>query len=730
MKRKVNLLMAALLALVFALGLCLNPALAGAAENDGGLVYFENGTIYTADAEDTVVEALAMEDGRIVFVGSAEDGRTYRDAAAEIVDLKDGMLLPGLIDGHIHSASPDFFDFSLIGIETAEETLAAIEAYVEANPDKETYCGYGYMATLFEGDEFTNGPKKERLDEISPDKPLMIYSFDGHAAWLNSKAFEYCGVNKDTKSTPGGAIVLDDEGELWGTLQDSAMSFTADFPLDQEKLGAALKDFVHTLNAYGYTTIFTPPGNGFLPLPLTAYQKLADDGELNLRVRGSGIVTTWQTEDDIATLSELSKKYDSELLKVIGAKLFTDGVVDNESAYMLEPYEDNPDYYGEAGWEQQALNEAAAAVNELGLLTHFHAIGDAAVRMALDAVEYTEEQLGVDDYRAAITHLQVVDPEDFPRFAELGVTAVVDPYWHLKEPGYWEGREHASLGERAEREYPMKSFIDNSALLAVASDYPVTTAPNPFHAIEAGVTRNLVDGSKYGLPDITDMDDPTYLLNADERVSVIDMLRGFTINNAYAIFEEDETGSLEVGKSADMIVIDQDLLTIDPLDISETQVLRTYLKGKLVYGEKAKPEPEPTMDVVETEKPVEEEKAQAVTLEMETNPTTGFDWTVSIEGDGKMEMVKSSFVEEGEDIAGSPHTVTYVLFAKSPGSVKASFTYERDWEGGERLVRHTYEFVIDEALQVTLKDANREIFDDAEEDTLPKVAEPKIGPAA
>lgn len=545
--------------------------------------YFENGVIYTADDGQTIAEALAVKDGRIVFVGSAQDGAAYKAAAGEVVDLQGNMMMPGLIDGHIHSVTPDFFDFSLLGLTSAEETLNAIQAHVDANPDKDTYFGFGYMATLFEGAELENGPKKERLDEICPDKPLLIYSFDGHAAWLNSKAFEYCGITADTESTPGGVIVKDESGALWGTLQDTAMSFTASFPLDQEKLPQALKAFVQQLNSMGYTSIMTLPGNGFFPVPWQAYQEMADAGELTMRVRGASLVTSWQTQQDIETLAQLQAQYDGELLQLIGAKLFADGVADNESAYLLEPYSDSLDDRGVAGWQPQAMNEAVAAINKLGVLAHVHSMGDAATQMSLDAMAYSQTQGNSGDLRNALTHLQLVAEEDFPRFNELGVVAVANPYWHYKAPQYWEAKEYAALGQRAEHEYPMRSFLDSEVVLAFASDYPVTAMPNPFVAIQSGVTRNLVDGAEYMVPDITDPDDPACLLWPEERLDVQEMIRGFTLDAAYAIRAEEETGSLEVGKSADMIVLDRDLLTLDPLEIKDTQVLQTYFMGTLVY---------------------------------------------------------------------------------------------------------------------------------------------------
>ncbi len=226
MCKKNSLLIMALIVVAVVFGACAPQAAATVVENpETGVIYFENGTIYTVDDQDTIAEALAIEDGVIVFVGAAEDGKTYREAAEEVVDLKGGMLLPGFIDAHIHSVMPEFFDFTLLDDFDVDSVLDTIEKYIKANPDQESYSGFGYYAWIFEGEELLNGPQKERLDEICPDKPIFIYSYDGHAAWLNSKCFEVSGITEETQSTPGGEIVKDsDTGALWGTLRDTAMS--------------------------------------------------------------------------------------------------------------------------------------------------------------------------------------------------------------------------------------------------------------------------------------------------------------------------------------------------------------------------------------------------------------------------------------------------------------------------------------------------------------------------
>ena len=534
-------------------------------------LYFENGIIYTVDDDDSIVQALAVKDGIIVFAGSADAGKRYKEAAAEIIDLKGGMLLPGFIDGHIHTVTPEFFDFVHFLDFNLDVTLQTIVNYLNAHPIQEVYYGFGYNVNIFEGEEILKGPKKERLDAICSDKPLIIYSLDGHTIWLNSKGFEYCKITKDTPCPTGGEIVKDEQtGELWGVLTNSAMSLVPDPFLEADRLSIVLQNFQSDLNALGYTSIMTLPGNGFLGVYWDGYQQLERERLLTLRVRGAKIIKPWSWEEDMAHIKTLRNKYNSKLVKITAAKFFIDGIIASRTAYLLQPYQGS-DFCGESMWEQNALNSAITIMNREGFQTHTHVMGDASAKMALDAAQYAN----CPDCRNVLTHLPLIDPSDFSRFKALNVIPVIQPYWFFKQFNYWEPVEYAALGSRAEKEWPLQSYINQGAKVVFSSDFPVTNPPDPFVAIEIGVTRNK--------PKVADIEDSTYLLWPEERADVRNMIRGFTAHAAYSMFEEKVTGTLEVGKSADMVVIDQDLFSIYPSKISNTKVLRTYFRGKLVY---------------------------------------------------------------------------------------------------------------------------------------------------
>ena len=253
------------------------------------------------------------------------------------------------------------------------------------------------------------------------------------------------------------------------------------------------------------------------------------------------------------------------------AKLFVDGVVEGGTAYLLEPYHHLPDFYGELIWDPQKLKEVCADLDKEKIQIHIHVIGDAAARIALDALEYAKQLNGKRDARHLITHLQLVTPEDILRFEQLGVIGVPNPYWFKLDDYYWSLALPYLGKERADHEYPMQSFLEAGVLMASASDFPVTIPFDPLIGIETGITR-----SKIGVSN-------KEILWPEERASLEAMIASFTINGATANFLEDEIGSLEVGKAADFIVLDQNLFKIPPNEIAKTKVLRTFIDGKEVF---------------------------------------------------------------------------------------------------------------------------------------------------
>lgn len=551
-----------------------------------------NGVVYTADSKDTFAEAVAVKDGVITFVGTATDAEKYIGDATNVVDLGGKLLLPAMTDSHLHPPGTMFaelFKINLNGVLTEEETMKTIEEYVAAHPDMDIYYGDGFSVGAFTGDEVSKGPTKERLDAIS-DKPILIGSYDGHIAWLNSAAFEYCGITKDTVPPEGGVIEKTADGELWGTLKELAWELVPEQEFTPEQIKeahVAFQDYMHSLGYVGITRM----SSGITAQDNTdPFIEMDQNGELKLYITKNFVMDP--NKDYKAQIEEAKKvreAYRSEFYKATSLKFFADGVIEGVTGYLLEPYTAEAgqaaDYVSVPLWDPEKMKQAFALGNKEGFQVHTHSIGDAATKQTLDSIQYSWEQNGEGDYRNVITHLQLVDPADIPRFAEYDVIATMQPYWAFKEPYWWEVVDQPLLGtERAEKEYPMQSFIDAGVTLVSSSDHPVTPGPNPFWAIEVGVTRNLENAEYYGVEDITDMDDPTWLLDKDERVSLTDMIKSFTINSAFQNFREDTTGSIEAGKNGDFIIVDQNLFEINPIDIDKTLVLETILKGETVYA--------------------------------------------------------------------------------------------------------------------------------------------------
>ncbi len=550
-----------------------------------------NGVIFTVDDKNSFAEAVAVKDGVIIYVGSAEDALPYIGDQTKVVDLEGLMMLPGMTDSHIHAPGAvlcQLYQIDLNGVLTEEATMASIEKFVAENPDLEIYYGSGFSVGAFSGEEVARGPRKERLDAIS-DKPIIITSYDCHSCWLNSAAFAYFGITRETVSPEGGVIEKTADGKLWGTLKELAMELAPPQQFTEEQLSDAYVVFQEYMHSLGYVGI-TDMSSGILASEsVDPFVEMDLKGELKLYVMKNTVIDpNTELKPQFKKAIANRERHRSELYCCGSAKFFADGVIEGVTAYLLAPYtevaEAGDNFVSAPLWTPEKMGKAFAMANAADFQIHVHSIGDASTRQVLDAFAYALTQNGPGDYRNLITHLQLVDPTDIPRFAELNIIANLQPYWAFKEPNWWEVVDQPLLGDqRAGWQYPMQSLINAGALVVSSSDHSVTPYPNPFWAIKGGVTRNLINAEYYGVEEITDIDDPAWLLAPQERVSLIDMIRSFTINAAFQNFREAMTGSIEVDKSADFVIISQNLFEIDPLDIDKTEVLVTIFKGEVVW---------------------------------------------------------------------------------------------------------------------------------------------------
>lgn len=534
------------------------------------------GNIFTADEEGRTVQALAIKDGIYTYAGEEEGVQEYIGDSTEVIRMEGGMAMPGFFDSHTHASQGgvgNLFEVNLYEGTSMDEYVATVAEFIKAHPDQKFITGAGWI----NGYCPKGGPTKEALDQISTEIPIAIISGDHHSYWANSKALEMAGITAETPDIKGGVIERNPATkEPTGTVRENANTLITaiipDYTVEQYKQG--ILEYQKEVKAYGITAYFEPMVNinGGTNL-LQAYNELDDEGKLEIRVFGG--LQVLPDQNPLSYLDECVKlKQESENgnFEINAVKIFADGVVEGKTAYLIDEYASDPGLRGEPLWDQESLNQVCAKADKLGLRIEAHAIGDAAVKMIVDAYEYTAEANGTADHRHSITHLQIVDPADIERMAKLNVIASTNPYWFCKEPGYFYELEVPYLGEdRANREYPMKAFFDAGIKVTAASDYPVTIPSMPLQAIQTGVTRC----DRFG--------ETETLQNPDQRVTVQQMIEAATINGAYENFADEQIGSIAVGKNADLILLDQNLLDIDPFDISKTTVQRTISNGKTIY---------------------------------------------------------------------------------------------------------------------------------------------------
>lgn len=554
-----------------------------------------NGVVYTADKFDTIQEAVAVKNKKIVFVGSNEAVQTYIGQNTNTIDLQKKMVIPGMIDSHIHPPGLsllELYEVQLSAVRSRAGYIAAVKNFIAEHPDCRAVYGRGWSWDVFNGEELSKGPRKEYLDAVTTDIPIVLRANDGHTLWLNSKALADNGITENTQTFPGGIIELDDStGQLWGTLKENAMWLVALPEYSRQQYMEAMNLFQNKMHQFGITGIFCMASLTFKSI-YEACSELLQQDQLHLWIRGAMVINPYDhLPDQLAAICEIREQYASPYLQVTAAKFFTDGVIEGGTSHLFAPYTlaagKGTDHYGDFLWDRQKLQQAFYETNKSGLQIHVHSTGDASTHKVLDALEIVQEKLTGCDVRNTITHLQLVDEKDIPRFKELNIIANVQPYWHFKGPNWWRRVDYEFLGDRAEKEFPLGTFFANGIRVASSSDYPATIVPNPLHAIDIGATRNMDNGSFYGVEDIADMDDDRYLLNKNERATVQQMIKSFTIDAAYALFLDNETGSIEVGKFADLAVLDRDILHINPVDIDKAKVVMTFFNGRLVYKDQA-----------------------------------------------------------------------------------------------------------------------------------------------
>ena len=526
------------------------------------------GAVYTVDAARSWASTIGIRDGRIVYVGTDSLPPGLVGQATKVEDLGGKMVLPGFQDGHVHliDAGVQLGECSLDDLRTEAAIADSIRACAAAHPDLAWVRGSGWQLPVFKN----ANPSKALLDRIIPDRPALFEAADGHSIWVNSKALALAGITSDAPDPPNGRIERDpNTGEPSGTLREDAM-----YPVykvvpartDAER-EAGLQRAQQRANGFGITTIFNASTD---EAGLRAYSTADRQGTLSLRVIAAMNFGDPMPDSMLARLKDLRTRFGSARVRPTAVKLFTDGVIEARTAALLAPYGDRKGDAGKPIYDAAALNNLAGTLDRDSFQIHVHAIGDRAIRMTLDAFAHARARNGPRDARHTITHLELIDSTDIQRFRELGAVANFQALWANGDEYLTELTEPSLGPVRSRWLYPIASVVRTGAVVSGGSDWFVSSL-NPLDAIEVGITHRPPDRPTQ----------PAW--NPRERVDLATMIAMYTINAAYANHQERETGSIEVGKLADLIVLDRNLFEVAPSEIHTVQVFRTLLEGKTIF---------------------------------------------------------------------------------------------------------------------------------------------------
>jgi len=536
------------------------------------IILYLNGTIYTMDAAQPRAQAVAIDtiSGRILAVGDNDEVRQVADRHAELVDLRGKTVLPGFIDSHIHllSAAYRAYYIDAEACSSENEVAKLVRQRAAQTPAGQWILGGQWNKNPWPGQQF---PTRASLDSASPEHPVALWSKDGHLLWVNSLALQLAGITAETPEPANGAILRDGAGEPTGILQEEGATSLVYRIIDMRDPVLSrhlVQDRLKELQQAGITTIHDIEESDALNL----FQQLREEGALGVRV---SMILPRRMLPELRTLG-LRAGFGDDMLRLGGIKIFADGTLGSQTAAMLEAFENNPGNRGILVLPEQEMNETVSAAAELGMSIAIHAIGDRAARIALNSIEQAQRHLAgsyadqnAPRLRYRLEHVQLIAPEDLQRMRRLGVVASVQPFHAVSDRDiaerYW--------GERYRRSYAYRTMQQMGIPLALGSDAPVETF-DALRILYAATMRN---------DPATSRQRPPWL--PDQALPVAQALWGYTMGAAYAGAEEENKGSLTVGKLGDAVVLREDILSVPPEKMSENGVQATILGGKIVHGE-------------------------------------------------------------------------------------------------------------------------------------------------
>lgn len=524
--------------------------------------------VFTGLADKPQPASIAIVENTIAAIGNVKEIEALIGADTRVFHFEDQLIMPGFHDFHLH-VIPGSIQIDSVDLTEAcsiEETIDMVRRFAEERPNDPWIIGFSWDNGKWVDNEL---PHRAALDKVFPDRPVVLNHVECHYCWVNSKALEIMGIDEQTKNPAFGEIHKDGNGKLTGILFEKAMDMVhkGAYSFSREKIEQLLKGFLELAAGYGITSVndMYAPSSEILD-DFSLFEDFEKRGELTSRIHLLPALN-----GDLERARQLRDAYHSGQLQFSGLKQFIDGVITGYTAYMIEPYADDPENCGSTTYPAKTIKEWVAEADREGFRIRFHAIGDAAIRLALDAFEEAQKQNGKRDARHTIEHVEVIHPDDINRFQELGVIASMQPH-HLAA---LEQEVYASrLGDgRNKRTFAINTLKNAGASLAFGSDFPVVSL-NPMLEIYRAVSR--VDSS--GLPE--------NMWNPEEKISLAEALRAYTYGPAYGTFREHELGTLEPGKLADIIALDRNLFSLPVEEILKAEVVLTIMDGSIVYQKK------------------------------------------------------------------------------------------------------------------------------------------------